>query len=60
MALETKVILTAAADNIAKSKTLKEAYVSIQKMGNVEGVSIPGYEDALAELRELRGEVDDV
>ncbi|MCL2754694.1 MAG: hypothetical protein FWD35_03120 [Oscillospiraceae bacterium] len=56
MALETKVILTATADNIAKSKTLKEAYVCVQNMANVEGVALPSYEDKLTEIRELRGE----
>jgi hypothetical protein len=50
------VALSAAAQNVAKSKTLKEAYVGIMRLANVEGVQLPSYEDALAEIEELRRE----
>jgi hypothetical protein len=56
MAYDTKVALSAAAQNIAKSKTLKEAYVGVMRLANVEGVQLPSYEDALAEIEELRRE----
>jgi hypothetical protein len=58
--IESKMMLTAIAKNIAKSQSLKEAYVCVQQMANVEGVALPSYEDELAELRELRGECDKV
>ena len=54
MAFEIKAILSALADSIAKSKTLKEAYMAVMKAANVEGVSIPTYEDAMKEIEELR------
>ena len=49
MAYETKVILQLLADNIAKSKTLKEAYMHVQKAASVEGMHLPSYEDTKAE-----------
>jgi hypothetical protein len=57
MAYDTKVALAAAAQNIVKSKTLKEAYVGVMQLANVEGVQLPSYEDALAQIQELREEV---
>jgi hypothetical protein len=54
MAYDTKVALTAAALNIVKSKTLKEAYVGVMRLANVEGVQLPSYEEALEEIEELR------
>jgi hypothetical protein len=59
MAYDTKVALAAAAQNVAKSKTLKEAYVGIMRLANVEGVQLPSYEDALAEIEELRKGAND-
>jgi hypothetical protein len=52
MAYETKATLSAVSQLIVKSKTLKEAYRAVQKMGNVEGVFIPPYEEALKEEEE--------
>jgi hypothetical protein len=54
MAFETKALLSSLADNIAKSATLKEAYMVVMKAANVEGVSVPTYEEAIKELEELR------
>jgi len=41
MAYETKVIFTAVADVLTTSKDLKEAYLRIAKIANVEGVILP-------------------
>jgi len=54
MADDTKALLSLLADNVAKSKTLKEAYMSIMKAANVEGVAIKTYEEAIEEIEELR------
>jgi hypothetical protein len=54
MAFETKALLSTLADGIAKSATLKEAYMVVMKAANVEGVSIPSYEDALEEIEQVR------
>jgi len=56
MAFDTKSMLTLLANNIAKSKTLKEAYAAVMDAANVEGVNLPTYEDKMAELEELRKE----
>ena len=52
MAYETKVILTLLAQQVGKSKTIKEAYTAIVKAANVEGLSLPLYEDFIKELEE--------
>jgi predicted small secreted protein len=52
MAYETKTTISAISQLIVKSKTLKEAYNAVQKMGNVEGVFIPPYDEALKEHEE--------
>lgn len=54
MAFETKALLSQIGQNIAKSQTLKEAYLSVQKTANVEGVNLPSYEEALEEIEEAR------
>jgi len=55
MALETKVILTAVGERIAIAETLKEAYGAVQRMANVEGVSLPPYDELKEELRKEKG-----
>ncbi|MCL2754788.1 MAG: hypothetical protein FWD35_03590 [Oscillospiraceae bacterium] len=57
--IESKMMLRSISAAIAKSKTLKEAHAHVRNMANVEGVAIPTYEEELAEIRELRGELDD-
>jgi hypothetical protein len=59
MAYDTKVALAAAAQNIAKSKTLREAYFGVMQIANVEGMQLPSYEDALAQIEELRREPEE-
>jgi hypothetical protein len=54
MAYDTKAMFSLLADNVAKSKTLKEAYLVIMKAANVEGVAIKPYEEALEEIEEAR------
>ncbi|MCL2633543.1 MAG: hypothetical protein FWD34_03405 [Oscillospiraceae bacterium] len=54
MAFETKALLSTIADNIAKSETLKEAYSVVMKAANVEGVSLPSYEEAVEEVKAMR------
>ena len=50
MAYETKVILTLLAQQVGKSKTIKEAYNAIVRAANVEGLSLPTYEEFVKEL----------
>jgi len=58
VAFDTKALLSSIAQNVAKSKTLKEAYVSIMKTANVEGVCLPSYEEQLNEIEDLRKEAE--
>ena len=50
MAYETKVILALLAQNVGKSKTIKEAYTAIVRAANVEGLELPSYEDFQKEI----------
>ena len=50
VAYETKVILMLLAQQVAKSKTVKEAYNAIARAASVEGVVLPPFEEFLAEL----------
>ena len=52
MAYETKVILMLLAQQVAKSKTVKEAYNAIARAASVEGVSLPPFEEFLREIEE--------
>lgn len=49
MAYETKVLLIALADAALKTDS-KEMYKLIAKMANAEGVVLPSYNDAKAEM----------
>jgi len=60
LAYDTKALISSIALNVAKSKTLKEAYVAIMKTANVEGVCLPSYEEQLNEIKELRENVTDI
>jgi hypothetical protein len=53
MAYETKVILTLLAQQVAMAKSVKEAYMLIVQAANVEGVTLPSYEDFLKTLAEI-------
>ena len=52
MAYETKVILMLLAQQVAKSKSVKEAYNAIARAASVEGVSLPPFEEFLREIEE--------
>jgi len=45
MSYETKVILSLLAQQVGKSKSIKEAYTAIVKAANVEGVELPSFDD---------------
>ena len=45
MAYETKVILALVAQQVAKAKSLEEAYMAIVDAANVEGLSLPDYDE---------------
>jgi hypothetical protein len=49
VAFDTKMMISAVSQLIAKSETLEEAYRAVQKMGNVEGVFIEPYEEVRAQ-----------
>ena len=52
MDYETKVILSLLAQQVGKSKSIKEAYTAIVRAANVEGLELPSYEDFVKELEE--------
>ncbi|MCL1924419.1 MAG: hypothetical protein FWF50_02420 [Defluviitaleaceae bacterium] len=52
MAYETKVILALVANQVGKSKTIKEAYDVVVNAANIEGLKLPKYEDFLKEQGE--------
>jgi len=54
MAYDTKAMFSLIANNIAKSKTLSEAYAAVMEAANVEGVNLPTYEEKIAELEKIR------
>ena len=51
MAYETKVILTLIAEAIGRTETVEEAYNVVVQAASVEGVSLPSYEEFIAQLR---------
>ena len=53
---ETKVILTLVAQQIATSKSVKEAYAAVRRAANAEGLQLPPMEQLLAEIAEETGE----
>jgi hypothetical protein len=59
MALESKMLMTAAGQSVARARTLKEAYMCIAQIANVEGVCLPSYEDARAQFDEFRDDCSD-
>jgi hypothetical protein len=56
MAYETKVILSLLAQQIGKSRSVREAYMAVVKAANVEGVELPSYEDYQKELNEYEAQ----
>ena len=46
MAYETKAILRGLANQIALAKPVKQAYEMIKGAADVEGISLPAYEEA--------------
>jgi len=54
MAYDTKAMFQLIADCIAKSQTVEEAYHSVMKAANVEGVSLITYGEALDEIQKIR------
>ena len=55
MAIESKAILVALAELTIRT-TPKEMYKIIAKMADVDGVYLKSYEDAMAEIEEIRAE----
>ena len=53
MAYETKVILSLLAQQVAKAKSLEEAYMAIADAANVEGLSLPDYDEAQKKIAAL-------
>ena len=56
MAYETKVILQSLADSISKSKTVKEAYMHVQRAASVEGMKLASYEESKAEWEKVQND----
>ena len=50
MAYETKVILRSLANQVVLAKSKKQVFELIRSMAQVEGLSIPVYEELQAEL----------
>ena len=58
MAYDTKALLASISQNVAKSKTVKEAYWSVMQAANVEGMHLPTYEEVISEIEALRQETE--
>lgn len=54
MAYDTKAMFSLIANNIAKSASLEEAYAAVLEAANAEGVSLPTYEEKIAEIKAIR------
>jgi len=50
MAYETKVILRSLANQVVLAKTKKQVYELVRSMAQVEGMTLPSYEDMQAEM----------
>jgi len=50
MALETKVIIKLLAEAVGRAKSIEEAYTIIAETADVEGISLPSYEEFLAKI----------
>ena len=50
MAYETKVILRMLANQVALAETTEQAFEMIRSAAQVEGLTIPGYEEVRKEL----------
>jgi len=50
MAYDTKVLLTLLAQAIAKTDSVKEAYMMVARAANVEGVQLPSYDEMVKEI----------
>ena len=59
MAYETKVILQGISQHCLRVKTSKQVYNVVRKMAQVEGLSLPSYADAKAEVEKEDAEADD-
>jgi len=54
MAYETKVILSSISTHCLHVKTSKQIYEIVRKMAQVEGMTLPSYDEAMAELEEAK------
>jgi len=52
MAYDTKVMLKLIAQNVAKSKTVKEAYNTVKFAASAEDVDLPAFEDMKREFED--------
>jgi hypothetical protein len=59
MAYETKVILQGISQHCLRVKTSKQVYNIVRKMAQVEGLSLPSFEDAKAEVEQEDAESED-
>jgi len=51
MAYDTKVLLSLIARYVAKADSLEDAYNAIKGAANVEGVTLPTYEEMVNEVK---------
>jgi len=54
MAVETKIILSLLAKVISNAETVEEAYEAVVEAANVEGLSLPSYEEVVERRKEKR------
>ena len=59
MALETKVLLSSISQHCLRVKTSKQVYNIVRKMAQVEGIQLPSFADAKAEIEIEDAEADD-
>ena len=58
MAYETKVILTSLSKNCLFVDTSREVYEIVRSMAQVEGVKLPTYDEAKAEIASAKDKTD--
>ena len=50
MALETKIIIKLLAEAIGRAKSVEEAYTILADTADVEGITLPSYEEFTAKI----------
>jgi len=52
MAIETKMLMSLLSDSVGRANSVREAYNIIAKAANVEGITLPSYDDFRESIKE--------